>query len=308
METITVILPCRNEEGNVVRILQAVTTAIAAAGMDREVIFVDDGSTDRTWDVIQELAGTDQSVKAVRFSRNFGKEAAVAAGLDAASGDAVIIMDADFQHPPDLIVEMVRNWKEQGADVVEAVKRRRGREPFLYRLASKLFYRFLDTASGFEFSGSSDFKLLDGKVVRYWRQLPERNLFFRGLVSWMGLKTLQLTFDVGQRQEGEKQWTTRQLIRLALTGMTAFSSLPLRIVTFLGVVFLVFAVMLGVRALVVKFMYDIFDGITLLILLNLLIGSLVMICLGIIGEYIASIYREVKNRPRYLILERIHLE
>jgi dolichol-phosphate mannosyltransferase len=234
METITVILPCRNEEGNVARILQAVTTAIAAAGMDREVIFVDDGSTDRTWDVIQELAGTDQSVKAVRFSRNFGKEAAVAAGLDAASGDAVIIMDADFQHPPDLIVEMVRNWKEQGADVVEAVKRRRGREPFLYRLASKLFYRFLDTASGFEFSGSSDFKLLDGKVVRYWRQLPERNLFFRGLVSWMGLKTLQLTFDVGQRQEGEKQWTTRQLIRLALTGMTAFSSLPLRIVTFLG--------------------------------------------------------------------------
>ncbi len=307
MRLVSVVLPCRNEEANLPRVIDSVRALLNEAGVDYEFVVVDDGSHDATWEAVGTAARSDTRVRGLRLSRGFGKEAAIAAGLDVARGDAVLVMDADLQHPPSIVPDLVRRWLQGDVDVVEAVKSERGKEAVGYRILSRLFYAVMNRLSGLDLTGSSDFKLLDAKVVEAWRGLEERSLFFRGLVPWMGFRRDRIAFRVAERASGSSVWGFCALARFALSGIAAFSSIPLQLVTAFGFGFLVLAVWLGVRAVIVKVSGLAIDGTTILILLNLTTGSLVMISLGIIGQYLAQIYLEVKGRPRYLVSDRTNV-
>jgi len=268
-------------------------------------VLVDDGSPDDTWRVIVGEAKTSNAIRAVRLSRNFGKESALCAGLEHARGEAVIVMDADGQHPPSLLPAMVRMWQSSGADIVEAVKRRRGRESLSSKLGAQLFYFILNRLSGFHFKGASDFKLMNRQAVDAWLKMHERNVFFRGMTVWMGFTTVQIPFEVEPRSAGQSTWSVLKRLKLALVGITAFSSFPLHLVTFAGIVFLGISILLGLQTVYLKLVGRAVSGFATVILLQLIVGSLLMISLGIIGEYLARIYEEVKGRPRYLIKESI---
>jgi polyisoprenyl-phosphate glycosyltransferase len=268
-------------------------------------VLVDDGSPDNTWQVITEETKRCPALRALRLSRNFGKESALCAGLEHARGDAVILMDSDGQHPPSLIPEMVRVWQSSGADIVEAVKHRRGRESLSGKLGAQLFYLILNKLSGFHFKGASDFKLINRKAVDSLLSMHERNMFFRGMTVWMGFSTAQIPFEVVPRSAGQSTWSMLKRVKLALVGITAFSSFPLHLVTFAGVTFLGVSIVLGLQTLYLKLAGRAVSGFATVILLQLIVGSLLMISLGIIGEYLARIYEEVKGRPRYLIAESI---
>ena len=242
-------------------------------------------------------------ITAVRLSRNFGKENALCAGLETARGDAVIVMDGDLQHPPELIPKMIHIWHQSDADIVEAMKVSRGQESVISKIGSKVFYAIFNYLSGYNLKGASDYKLLDRKVVDAWLRMGERNLFFRGMTAWLGFKRVKIPFEVPVRIGGKSAWSTIKLIKLAIIGLTAFSSLPLHLITLLGCLFLVSAVPIGLQALYLKFIGRAVDGFTTVIVLLLIIGGLLMISLGIIGLYLARIYEEVKGRPRYLISE-----
>ncbi len=288
--------------------LAALRSSLSRCNLPYELVLVDDGSPDDTWRVIVGEAKTSHAIRALRLSRNFGKESAVCAGLEHARGDAVIVMDADGQHPPSLIPEMVHLWQSSGADIVEAVKRRRGRESLSSKLGAQLFYFILNKLSGFHFKGASDFKLMNRKSVDAWRRMHERNMFFRGMTVWMGFTTAQIPFEVVPRSVGQSTWSVLKRLKLALVGITAFSSFPLHLVTFAGIIFLGLSVLLGVETLYLKLAGRAVSGFATVILLELIIGSLLMISLGIIGEYLARIYEEVKGRPRYLVKESIEPE
>jgi len=270
-----------------------------------ELIVIDDGSTDKTWEALEHVAEKMPELKALRFSRNFGKEAAICAGLIYSSGRACIVIDSDLQHPPDLIPEMVRLWRDEHWDVVEGIKKTRGTESLINRIGARFFYRTLSGLSGYSLYGSSDFKLLDRKVMDAWLDMRERNTFFRGMVSWLGYRRKQITFSVARRRLTRSRWSFFGLFRLAVIAITAFSSLPLQAVTILGGLFLLCALLFSAYALVLYFIGLAFPGFTTVIILELLIGGVLMISLGIIGTYIAQIYQEVKYRPRYIVAESL---
>jgi glycosyltransferase involved in cell wall biosynthesis len=298
-------MPVFREGAHLLGFLAAIRSSLEKCNLPYELVLVDDGSPDDTWRVIAAEAKSFQALRALRLSRNFGKESALCAGLDHARGDAVIVMDADGQHPPSLIPEMVRLWLNSGADIVEAVKRTRGRESLSSKLGAQLFYFILNKLSGFHFKGASDFKLMNRKAVDAWLKMHERNIFFRGMTVWMGFNTVQIPFEVVPRSAGQSTWSILKRLKLALIGITAFSSFPLHLVTFAGVVFLGLSVLLGLETLYLKLAGRAVSGFATVILLELIIGSLLMISLGIIGEYLARIYEEVKGRPRYLVKESI---
>src|SRR5438093_9433659 len=304
-QLLSVVMPVFGECVHLPGFLAAVRTSLDQCNLPYELVLVDDGSPDDTWRIITSEATSSQAICALRLSRNFGKESALCAGLEHARGDAVIVMDADGQHPPSLIPEMVRTWQSSGADIVEAVKRRRGRESLSSKIGAQLFYFILNKLSGFHFKGASDFKLLNRKAVDGWLKLHERNVFFRGMTVWMGFTTVQIPFEVVPRWAGKSAWSVFKRLKLALTGITAFSSFPLHLVTFAGVIFLGLSVLLGIETLYLKLTGRAVSGFATVILLELIIGSLLMISLGIIGEYLARIYEEVKGRPRYIVTESI---
>ena len=277
-------------------------------GCEFEIILVDDGSPDDTWENIKEEARTFPSLRAVRLSRNFGKELALCAGLERAHGDAVVVMDGDGQHPPSLLPVMIERWRTSGADIVHAVKTKRGRESLTGKLGALLFYLILNKLSGFDLKGASDFKLINRKVADTWLAMRERNVFFRGMTAWMGFITVKVPFQVVARRGGRSGWSYLRRAKLALIGITTFSSFPLHLVTFAGVIFFIFAIGLGIQTLYLKLAGRAFTGFATVILLELIIGSLLMISLGIIGEYLARIYEEVKGRPRYIVSESIEPE
>jgi dolichol-phosphate mannosyltransferase len=250
--------------------------------------------------MIEQAAQLDKNVVGVHFSRNFGKEAAMFAGLEQAKGDCCAVMDCDLQHPPEKLVEMYRLW-EQGYEVIEGVKEDRGQESGFHRFAANSFYGLISKATGMDMSSSSDFKLLDRKVVDTLNAMPERNVFFRALSYWVGYKQATVSYCVQERTAGESKWSTKSLIKYALTNITSFSSAPLHIVTVLGIVMLIVSVVLGVTALVQKICGVALGGFTTVILLLLFASSIIMISLGIIGYYIARIYDEIKGRPRYIV-------
>lgn len=299
---ISVILPSYNEEKMISVAADTICDIMEGENIDCELLFVDDGSRDKTWAEICAAAEKHPQVVGLHFSRNFGKEAAMFAGLEKAKGDCCVVIDCDLQHPPEKIVEMYRLW-EQGYEVVEGIKEDRGEESGLHRFAANTFYRLISWATGMDMSDASDFKLLDRKVVDTLNSMPERNVFFRALSYWVGFKKTSVSYCVRERTAGESKWSTKSLIKYALTNISSFSSAPLHIVTVLGAVTLVCAVVFGIIALVQKFSGAALGGFTTVILLLLFIGSVIMISLGIIGYYIARIYDEIKGRPRYIISE-----
>ena len=297
---LSVILPSYNEEKMIPAAAERLSAILEGAGIDYELLFVDDGSRDATWQMMEKAAGENSHVFGIHFSRNFGKESAMFAGLEKARGDCCAVIDCDLQHPPEKLVEMYRLW-EQGYEVIEGIKEDRGEESSFQRFAANSFYGLISKATGMDMSSSSDFKLLDRKVVDALNAMPERNVFFRALSYWVGYRRTSVSYKVQERTAGESKWSTRSLIKYALTNISSFSSAPLHIVTVLGFIMLAVAVVLGVIALVQKISGVALGGFTTVILLLLFASSLIMISLGIIGYYIARIYDEIKGRPRYII-------
>ena len=312
---LSVIIPAYNEEKMIPIAAERISGVLDDAGIDHELIFVDDGSTDGSWEAISALASGEDAgapwlagsekrpvVRGVRFSRNFGKEAAMFAGLEAARGDAVAVMDCDLQHPAEKLPEMYALWQE-GYEVVEGIKSDRGSESRGHRAFSRLFYRLISSGSGFNMSDSSDFKLLDRKVVDTLNSLPEKNAFFRALSFWSGYRRTSVTYAVARRTVGHSKWNTRSLVKYAVSNITSFTAAPLHIITWLGALTFLVSLVMGIIAIVQKISGRAVEGFTTVILLILLIGSLIMLSLGIIGIYISKIYDEVKGRPRYVVSE-----
>lgn len=297
---LSVVIPAYNEEkliglsaGRIGRLLQE-------AGIPCELIFVDDGSTDRTWEEIGQAAQSDPCVRGVSFSRNFGKEAAIFAGLEAARGECCAVIDCDLQHPPEKLPEMYALW-QQGWEVVNGVKADRGKESGLHTFAANTFYRMMSKAVRIDMASSSDFKLMDRRVVDALLGLGERKTFFRALAGWVGFRSINVEFSVADRAEGTSHWSTLSLFRYAFSNIASYSSAPMQIVTVLGVLTLILSLVLGVQTLIRWALGHAADGFTTVIILLLLIGSILMISLGIIGYYIAELFIEVKARPRYLV-------
>lgn len=301
---LSIVIPAYNEEKMILKTTEVVSGIMEREKIPFELVFVNDGSRDQTWEMIEKAAEKNSHVTGIRFSRNFGKESAIFAGLANAEGDCIAVMDCDLQHPPETLVEMYRLW-EQGYEVIEGVKRSRGKESILHRASAGMFYKIMSKAVQIDMSRASDFKLMDRKAVEALLSMPERNAFFRALSSWVGYRTTSVEFDVQERTEGESKWSTWSLIKYAVRNIVGFSSAPLQMITVAGVLTLLLAVVLGIQSLVKYFCGHALEGFTTVILLLLIIGSLIMLSLGIIGIYIAKIYEEVKGRPRYFIARKI---
>lgn len=297
---LSVILPAYNEELMLEKTEHTLATLLKKENIDYELVFVDDGSKDTTWSLIEQLSSRNSRVVGVHFSRNFGKEAAIFAGLAQAKGECVAVMDCDLQHPAQTLVEMYRLW-EQGYEIVEGVKHSRGKESLLHRASVGAFYKIMSNSVKIDMSRASDFKLLDRRAVEALLNMGEKQAFFRALSSWIGYKSTVVEFDVQEREAGESKWSTKSLIRYALTNITSFSSAPLQFVSGMGVVFLIIAIILGIQTFVRYISGNAVEGFTTVILLLLIIGSVIMISLGIMGYYMAKIYEEVKGRPRYIV-------
>lgn len=299
---LSVVIPAYNEQEMVPVAAEQISAILDAAQIENELIFVDDGSRDTTWAQIKAASEARGNVRGVHFSRNFGKEAAIFAGLHHAKGDCVAVIDCDLQHPPEKLVEMYRLW-EQGVEVIEGVKSDRGTESALHRLSAKVFYSLISRATKVDMTRASDFKLLDRKAVNVILTMREKRAFFRALSSWVGFKTAEVSYEVRERTAGESKWSTWSLMKYAVSNITAFTALPLHLVTIFGVLTLLVSLVLGVIALVQKFMGIALGGFTTVIILLLFLGSLIMISLGIIGYYIGNIYEEIKDRPRYIVAD-----
>ncbi len=302
MSLISLVIPAFNEEENIDNTIDTLTGILKNQPFDYELVFVNDGSRDRTYELIENRARSDSHVKGISFSRNFGKEAAIFAGLSAAVGDATVVLDCDLQHPPTLIPKMVELWNE-GFEVVEGVKASRGKESLFHKLCAGLFYKIMSKLVKIDMSATSDYKLLDRKVVDALLNLTERNTFFRALSFWVGFKSVKIEYEVEERKFGTTKWSFGSLLKYAINNATSFSTLPLQIVTYLGVASIFFSVIFGIQTLVRYFSGTAKEGFPTVILLELLIGGFIMLSLGIIGHYLARIYEEVKGRPRYIIRE-----
>lgn len=301
---LSVIIPAYNEQENISNTAKVISGILDDAAIAFEIIFVDDGSADDTWAEIAAVSRVDHRVRGIRFSRNFGKEGAIFAGLRAVDGECAVLIDCDLQHPPELIPEMYRMW-ESGVEVVEAVKASRGREGLMYKMFAKSFYKIMKRSSGLDLDGASDFKLLDRRAVDALNEMPERLTFFRALSSWVGFSTEQIEFDVKPRAAGKTKWNFRKLFRFAVNSITSFTDLPLHLITLVGVVFAVFAAVLGVHTLVNYFCGNALEGFSTVILLILIVGACILIGIGVLGFYLSKIYEEIKQRPRYIVSERI---
>ena len=300
MALLSVIIPSYNEEDNIARTAARLKEVLSEAEIPYELLFISDGSRDRTFEEIRKVAAVDEHVKGYEFSRNFGKEAAIFAGLSRAQGTCVVVIDCDLQHPPEIIPEMFQLWKE-GYDVVEGVKSDRGDEGKLHKLFVNTFYGIMSKLMKINMNDTSDYKLLDRKVVDVLLDLKESNTFFRALSFWVGFKSVSISYEVQERTAGESKWSFFSLLKYAIMNTTSFTTAPLQIVTFLGIFSIAMAVIMGVQTLIRYFMGNAVEGFTTVILLVLMIGGFIMLSLGIIGHYLARIYDEVKGRPRYII-------
>jgi len=296
---LSIIIPAYNEEKCIKRAYDTIHSLLSENNIESEFIFVDDGSSDQTYKMITELSEEKENIVGLHFSRNFGKESAISAGLSAAGGDCAVVIDCDLQHPPEKIVEMYRLW-EQGYEIVEGIKKERGQEKKMHSIGAKIFYSVISRMAGFDMANSSDFKLLDRKVIDVLNKMPERG-FFRAISYWVGYNKTTVEYDVKIRVDGESKWSTGGLVKYAISNISSYSTAPMQIVTALGVVMLIISVIFGIWALIDKIIGRALEGVTTVIIIIIFIGSIIMISLGIIGYYIARIYEEIKGRPKYII-------
>lgn len=299
---LSVVIPAFNEQEMVPAAAGQIDGILSRAGIPHELIFIDDGSRDATWAEIRAESEHRDTVRGVHFSRNFRKEAAIFAGLQAADGDCVAVIDCDLQHPPEKLVEMYRLW-EQGVEVVEGVKTDRGEESLAHRVAAKTFYRLISEATHIDMTRASDFKLLDRKAVNVLLSMREKRAFFRALSSWIGFRTAEVPYEVRERAAGESKWSTWLLIKYALSNITAFTSLPLHLITGCGAASFLAALIVGIVSIVRLAMGRVVSGLTGAVILLLFLSGLIMVGLGIIGYYLGNIYMEIQDRPRFIVSE-----
>jgi glycosyltransferase involved in cell wall biosynthesis len=306
---ISAVIPAHNESQGIEDAVKQIAEILnSCVNDDWEIIVIDDGSSDQTYQKIRALSEADGRIKGIALSRNFGKEGALLAGLKYATGAAVITLDADLQHPPSFIPDMVAKW-QSGAEIIHAVKRSRTQDSAGKKAAAYCINHLISGLGGINVKNSSDFKLLDRKIVDIIvHQLPEKQRFFRGLTSWMGFNEDYIYFDVAERQGDESKWSIWSLLELSITALISFTCAPLRIVTFLGVLTLILGFFVASDAVWSLVQNQSVSGYNTIIICLLLIGSFIMISLGIIGEYIAKIYDEVKGRPHYLIKNSVGID
>jgi glycosyltransferase involved in cell wall biosynthesis len=297
--SLTVIIPVFNEKENIPLITKTLLSILNSQDIRYHLLFVDDGSIDGTWEQIQLVTQSQpEIVHGLKFTKNFGKESAIAAGLDACTTDSALIIDGDLQHPPSLIPQMIMEWKNNGYDIVEGIKSEKTRSNSLFH---KFYFSLFEKMIGFDMSIASDFKLLDRSAINDWKKLPERGLFFRGMSYWIGRKRRQLEFDVQERVQGTTKWSFWGLMQLAVHSLLAYSSAPIRIIGLVGIFFVILSIIFGSIALYQKMIGVAVSGFTTVILLLLFLGGCILFSLCLIGYFIGNIYNEVKFRPRYLI-------
>lgn len=299
---LSVVIPSYNEDENIERAAIVIKDVLEEANIPFELLFVDDGSKDKTWDIITSVSGTEPAIRGIRFSKNFGKEAAIMAGLTAATGDCCVVIDCDMQHPPEKIIEMYQLW-EQGYEIVEGQKNNRGEESKLHTLAAKAFNAIISAVTKCDMANTSDFKLLDRKAVNALINMRERDRFFRVLSSWIGFKTVRIKFDVQERKNGVSKWSTFALAKYAVNNIMSFSAAPIQIVTVFGVIILMISIIFCGIAFVQKVCGKAIEGFATVILIQLFSSSITMVSLGVVSYYIAKIYEDIKERPRYIIAE-----
>ncbi len=303
MKKITILIPCYNEQESLPALYAALAELAAAHGGYRwEMLFVNDGSRDHTMDVIRELRRKDSRVAYVDLARNFGKEAAMLAGFDHATGDAVVVMDADLQHPPHVVGEMIAKW-EEGFDDVYGKRKTRGKESWLRRRMSLLYYRLLQKTTRVEvLQNVGDFRLLDRKCIDALRQMRETERYTKGMFCWIGFRKASVDFETQDRVAGESSWNWRGLLALAIDGFTSFTVAPLKLSTILGLIVSLAAFVFMCYTLIHTWLYDDpVQGYPTLMTVILFLGGVQLISLGIIGEYLGKIFIETKHRPVYVV-------
>jgi dolichol-phosphate mannosyltransferase len=301
---LSIVIPIYNEEENIDSLINRLRTVVAQMQISCEYIFVNDGSKDHSFQLIKNLALADPAIKYIDFSRNFGHQIAVSAGLDLAAGDRVAIIDADLQDPPELIIEMFAKM-DQGYEVVYAKRNNRNGESWLKKFTAKVFYRILKSITSVKIPvDTGDFRIIDRKVVNVLKQMPEHNKFLRGQISWIGFKQTYVEYDRKVRQAGSTGYTYKKMIRLALDGITSFSNFPLKVASICGFVVSGIAFMVMIYALYSRYITkDYVEGWTSTIISVLFLGGIQLISIGIIGEYISRLSENARNRPLYIINE-----
>lgn len=305
MKKVTLLIPCFNEEQSLPLLYGKLQELMGENALYAwEILFVNDGSRDHTLDTIRELAAADSRIKYISLSRNFGKENAMLAGFDHASGDCLVIMDADLQHPPQMIPEMLKFW-EEGFEDVYARRKDRETDGWLRRKMSYLYYRMLQKAANVDILPNvGDFRLLDRKCIDALKQLRETERYTKGMYCWIGFKKKEIEFDVAERAAGKSSFSYGKLVRLAMQGFTSFSTAPLKFATYLGLIVSAVSFILMLVHLVKALIYgDPVAGFQTLITVILLLGGIQLLCLGIMGEYLGRVFNETKRRPVYLIGE-----
>lgn len=301
--SISLVIPCLNEQENVPALFERIRAELQGRE-SFEVIFVDDGSTDRTLEVLRDLASKHPELRYVSLSRNFGHQQALKAGLDRASGDCVIMMDADLQHPPALLRQLIDTWR-QGFDIVYTVRQANLQLPLFKRLSSRLFYKLINHLTEHPIEeGAADFRLIDRRVASIIASMNDPFLFLRGLIPWLGFKQCSIAYNPDARFSGTTKYSLMRMARLALHGVTSFSVRPLRMATFFGVLISLVAFAYLIYALLAFFFFDIsLPGWSSIVSSILLLGGIQLIMLGIIGEYLGMLYVQSKQRPTYIVRE-----
>ncbi|NCU41127.1 MAG: glycosyltransferase [Candidatus Moranbacteria bacterium] len=309
MKKVSIVIPAYNEEKNIPLVAEAIEKVFQKLSYSWEIIFVNDGSKDSSLKVLKELSQRSAHIKVLDFSRNFGKEVATSAGCHYAWGDAVITMDADLQHPPESIAQFLSLW-ESGAEVVFTVRKENSGTGWFKKFSSGLFYwifnRISDTKTE---SGTTDFRLMDKKVIEIFRKLPERERMFRGLIDWMGFRRERIEFIAGERRNGKAQYSYFKLFQLALNSFTSFSLFPLRLAGYLGILITIISGLLLLVMLITRFLdTQVFTPLAILAVSNMFLIGIVLMCLGLIALYIARIHTEVSGRPLYIIRESLNVD
>ncbi len=301
---LSVVLPMHNEEGSIPALFARLQPVLERVGLPYEVICVDDGSGDGTWDMLLAMRARNLRVKLLRFSRNFGKEVAMSAGLRQAGGRAVVLMDSDLQHPPELIETFVARW-QAGAQMVYGVRQDRATDGWLRRTLTRAFYGTLDRLSEVDLPrDAGDFRLMDRVVVDALNAMPERTRFMKGLYSWVGFRQEAVPFEVADRHAGSSKFSLWRLMRFALDGFASFSTVPLRMWSWLGLAVAALSGLYGVWIMAKTLVYGVdVPGYASLMVATLFLGGVQLICLGVLGDYVGRIFTEVKGRPLYLVGE-----